>query len=197
VKFQEQLKSTAALPAAVGESQVSEQATPQFVNELVIERLLGVSVKTLRNWRVSGRGPPFSKFGASVRYELATAIRWARERQVNSTSEAALMPPSKRQRRVAGGAAPSATVRTSAQSSSRSIGTAQLLGLDPRFRRWLNRLWRLRPRLTGEPLLEIAAAHGLEADVLDRLERFARIGPALVARHNARDWPPLPLSEMA
>jgi hypothetical protein len=93
VKLQEQLKSSAALPAAVGgsadESQVSEQATPQFVNELVIERVLGVPVKTLRNWRVSGRGPPFSKFGASVRYELATAIRWARERQVNSTSKAA------------------------------------------------------------------------------------------------------------
>jgi hypothetical protein len=92
VKLQEQLKSSAALPAAVGgsadESQVSEQATPQFVNELVIERVLGVPVKTLRNWRVSGRGPPFSKLGASVRYELATAIRWARERQVNSTSEA-------------------------------------------------------------------------------------------------------------
>jgi hypothetical protein len=92
VKLQEQLKSGAALLAAVGgsadESQVSEQATPQFVNEHVIEQVLGVPVKTLRNWRVSGRGPPFSKFGASVRYELATAVQWARERQVNSTSEA-------------------------------------------------------------------------------------------------------------
>jgi hypothetical protein len=93
VKLQEQLKSSVALPASAGgsanESQVVEQATPQFVNEHVIERVLDVPVKTLRNWRVSGRGPPFSKFGASVRYELATAIRWARERQVNSTSEAA------------------------------------------------------------------------------------------------------------
>ena len=91
MKLQEQLKASAALPAAVGgsadESRASEQGTPQFVNELVIERVLGVPVKTLRNWRVSGRGPPFSKFGASVRYELATAIRWARARQVNSTSE--------------------------------------------------------------------------------------------------------------
>jgi hypothetical protein len=91
VKLQEQLKSGAALPVVEGGSadvsQISEQARPLFVNELVIERVLGVPVKTLRNWRVSGRGPPFSKFGASVRYELATAIRWARERQVNSTSE--------------------------------------------------------------------------------------------------------------
>jgi hypothetical protein len=93
VKLREQLKSGAALPVVAGgegdEAQDAEHATAQFVNELVIERVLGVPVKTLRNWRVSGRGPPFNKFGASVRYELATAIRWARERQVNSTSEAA------------------------------------------------------------------------------------------------------------
>jgi hypothetical protein len=90
VKLQE-LKSTAALSTDAGggtsKSQVAEQAEPQFVNEFVIERVLGVPVKTLRNWRVSGRGPPFSKLGATVRYELATAISWARERQVNSTSE--------------------------------------------------------------------------------------------------------------
>jgi hypothetical protein len=94
VKLQEQLRSSVALPAIAGGSAEAQhdglaQAAPQFVNELVIERVLGVPVKTLRNWRVSGRGPPFSKLGSSVRYELATAIRWARERQVNSTSEAA------------------------------------------------------------------------------------------------------------
>ena len=94
MKLQEQLKSGAALPVDAGSSVDANssdvtQAAPQFVNEHVISRVLGVPVKTLRNWRVSGRGPPFSKFGASVRYELATAIRWARERQVNSTSEAA------------------------------------------------------------------------------------------------------------
>ena len=92
MKLQEQLKSSAALPPVAGVRDARQgdvaQAAPQFVNEYVIERLLDVPVKTLRNWRVSGRGPPFSKFGASVRYELATTIRWARERQVNSTSEA-------------------------------------------------------------------------------------------------------------
>jgi len=91
VNLRERLKSSAALPVIRGGSaddeQAAEHAAPQFVNELVIERVLGVPVKTLRNWRVSGRGPPFSKLGATVRYELATAIRWARERQVNSTSE--------------------------------------------------------------------------------------------------------------
>jgi hypothetical protein len=94
VKLKEQLKSSAALPAVAGGSVDASQddvaqAAPQFVNEHVISRVLGIPVKTLRNLRVSGRGPPFCKFNASVRYELPTAIRWARERQVNSTTEAA------------------------------------------------------------------------------------------------------------
>jgi hypothetical protein len=94
MKITEALKSSATLPviaASPTDSQQDEvaQIAPQFVNEFVIEQVLGVPVGTLRNWRVSGRGPPFSKLGASVRYELATAIRWARARQVNSTSEGA------------------------------------------------------------------------------------------------------------
>jgi hypothetical protein len=107
------------------------------------------------------------------------------------------MGPPNAKRRPAGGGAPGATVRISAQSSSRSIGTAQLLRLDLCLPRLSIRLWRLGLRLTGELLLEIPAAHGLEADVLDRLNRFARIDPALVARPGAGDWPPLPLSELA
>jgi hypothetical protein len=93
VKLREQLRSGTDLPVfadvdiAVQQDDAA-QIAPQFVNEYVIERVLDVPVKTLRNWRVSGRGPPFSKFGSSVRYELGTAIQWARERQVNSTSEA-------------------------------------------------------------------------------------------------------------
>ena len=94
MKLKEQLKSSAALPAVAGGSVDASQedvarAAPQFVNEHVISRVLGIPVKTLRNLRVNGRGPPFCKFNASVRYELASTIRWARERQVNSTSEAA------------------------------------------------------------------------------------------------------------
>jgi hypothetical protein len=93
VTFKDQLKSSACLPAlAAGnadEPQAASPSTPQFVDEHVIERVLGVPVRTLRNWRVSGRGPPFSKFGASVRYELEPTIGWARRRQVSSTSEVA------------------------------------------------------------------------------------------------------------
>jgi hypothetical protein len=107
------------------------------------------------------------------------------------------MPPPERQRRPAGGAAPSATVRISTQSFSRSIGTAQLLCLDPRFRQLTNRLWRSGPRLTGELLLEIAAAHGLEAEIMIALEFYGEFGPMAVARLGGRTSPPLPLSEVA
>jgi hypothetical protein len=92
MKLKSALKSSASIPPSVvapADDQQDDLPQPEFVDEFVIERVLGVPVKTLRNWRVNGRGPPFCKFGASVRYELATAIRWARERQVNSTSEAA------------------------------------------------------------------------------------------------------------
>ena len=72
MKLKEQLKSGAAWPEVVDGSGDASQddvaaAVPQFVNEYVIERVLDVPVKTLRNGRVSGRGPPFNKFGATVR----------------------------------------------------------------------------------------------------------------------------------
>jgi hypothetical protein len=107
------------------------------------------------------------------------------------------MPPQERKRPPAGGPAPSATVRISTQSFSRSIGTAQLLHLDPCFRQLTNRLWRSGPRLTGELLLEIAAAHGLEAEIMIALEFYGEFGPMAVARLGGRTSPPLPLSEVA
>ena len=106
------------------------------------------------------------------------------------------MPPPERQRRPAGGAAPSATVRISTQSFSRSIGTAQLLRLA-RFRQLTNRLWRSGPRLTGELLLEIAAAQGLEAEIMIALEFYGEFGPMAVARLGGRTSPTLPLEVVA
>jgi hypothetical protein len=107
------------------------------------------------------------------------------------------MPPPERQRRPPGGAAPSATVRISTQSISRSIGTAQLLCLHPRLRQLTNRLWQSGPRLTGELLLEIAAAHGLEAEIMIALEFYGEFGPMAVARLGGRTSPPLPLEVVA
>jgi hypothetical protein len=107
------------------------------------------------------------------------------------------MPPPERQRRPAGGAAPSATVKISTESFSRSIGTAQLLCLDPSFRQLPNRLWPFGPRLTGELLLEIAAAQGLEAEIMIALEFYGEFGPMAVARLGGRTSPTLPLEVVA
>jgi Helix-turn-helix domain len=35
-----------------------------------------ISEKTLANWRSAGSGPPYAKFGASVRYPLDKFERW-------------------------------------------------------------------------------------------------------------------------
>jgi predicted DNA-binding transcriptional regulator AlpA len=41
---------------------------PPAMNEIAAAQLLGMSVATLRAWRHRKQGPPFVKFGRSVRY---------------------------------------------------------------------------------------------------------------------------------
>ena len=38
--------------------------------------MTGLKVKTLRRWRVFGKGPRFHKLGGSVRYELHDIEEW-------------------------------------------------------------------------------------------------------------------------
>jgi hypothetical protein len=45
--------------------------TPALVNEIEAARILNLSEKTLRRWRVARQGPVFTKLGAAVRYSLA------------------------------------------------------------------------------------------------------------------------------
>lgn len=48
-------------------------------------RSLKISAKTLCNWRSSGGGPPFCKFGSSVRYKLGDLDLWAESRRQSHT----------------------------------------------------------------------------------------------------------------
>lgn len=48
---------------------------------------VGVSVKTLQGWRVSGNGPRFIKAGRRVVYDPADIEAWKDERRVSSTSQ--------------------------------------------------------------------------------------------------------------
>ena len=48
---------------------------------------LGVSVRTLERYRVTGGGPVFHRFAGAVRYLIADLDEWARTRRRKSTSD--------------------------------------------------------------------------------------------------------------
>ena len=50
--------------------------TPLAVGERDAARLLGVSTRTLFNWRVDGRGPRFVRIGARILYGTDELRRW-------------------------------------------------------------------------------------------------------------------------
>jgi hypothetical protein len=50
---------------------------PQYVPERAAAQILGMSVQTMRRWRLMGAGPVYRKFGGAVRYHLASLERWA------------------------------------------------------------------------------------------------------------------------
>jgi hypothetical protein len=58
------------------------------LNETQTAGLLGVSVRTLQAWRVSGGGPRYCKIGRSVRYQRRVLVEFQQEHTVSSTTEA-------------------------------------------------------------------------------------------------------------
>jgi hypothetical protein len=49
--------------------------------------ILNLSESYLNKARVTGAGPPYAKFGKSVRYHLPSALAWAAARTRRSTSD--------------------------------------------------------------------------------------------------------------
>ena len=49
---------------------------PITANTQQIAERLGISVRTLENWRLVGSGPPYHKLGSRVLYDIATVDRW-------------------------------------------------------------------------------------------------------------------------
>ncbi len=64
----------------------TDGAQPLF-RECEVATLLSVSVKTLRNWRVTGQGPPFRKLSRLVRYAAEDLETWTDARRRISTSD--------------------------------------------------------------------------------------------------------------
>ncbi|NQW89643.1 helix-turn-helix domain-containing protein [Curtobacterium sp. VKM Ac-2861] len=49
---------------------------PDLVSDVDVAALLGVSPKTLANWRSAGIGPSYFKVGGRVRYDQAVILAW-------------------------------------------------------------------------------------------------------------------------
>lgn len=58
--------------------------TPEQVSERFARR---ISVRTLANWRCSGRGPKFSKVGGRILYPIEEVEAWESKHTVNHTGE--------------------------------------------------------------------------------------------------------------
>lgn len=58
----------------------------QYLSVEGAAQLIGLSVSTLNKWRVSGRGPRFSKLGRRVIYAQAELEQWVADHLCASTS---------------------------------------------------------------------------------------------------------------
>ena len=58
-----------------------------LLNERETARRLGVSQRTLQDWRWRGRGPRFVKLGTAVRYRPADLVVWLDARTCGTTSQ--------------------------------------------------------------------------------------------------------------
>lgn len=54
----------------------SELEKFRAIDERIAGPILDVSLSTLRNWRVAGKGPPYRKIGRKVAYVLTEILTW-------------------------------------------------------------------------------------------------------------------------
>jgi predicted DNA-binding transcriptional regulator AlpA len=66
----------------------------RFMSELEVKQRTGISVPTLRRWRLEDKGPPFHKFGGLVRYGDEDLTSWEQTR-LSGGDGVAKRPPSK------------------------------------------------------------------------------------------------------
>jgi hypothetical protein len=70
-------------PASAVEDALQRELADKLVPDVTAAPLVGVSVLTLRRWRLEGRGPRYTKVGSNVRYRLS----WLREFMAARTVE--------------------------------------------------------------------------------------------------------------
>ncbi len=65
------------------------EGAQSLFTERDVASLLSLSVKTLRNWRLTGYGPPHLKVGRLVRYRVSDLKVWLKSCERASTSDSA------------------------------------------------------------------------------------------------------------
>ena len=74
--------------AAGREERKKERETEtHYMSTRQVAAYLGLSPRTLENYRCRGGGPPFHVFGGAVRYLLSDVVNWASKRRRRSTSD--------------------------------------------------------------------------------------------------------------
>lgn len=56
--------------------------TPRWIDEKEVFKMTGRATQTLRNDRCRGRGIPYSKIGASIRYRIEDVVSFMESRRV-------------------------------------------------------------------------------------------------------------------
>jgi len=58
-----------------------------LINDHKVAELLGISVRTVRKWRLEGEGPNYCKLGRCVRYDPQVVDEWIASQARSSTSD--------------------------------------------------------------------------------------------------------------
>jgi hypothetical protein len=108
-------------------------------DELVARFKGRVTKKTLSNWRVTGEGPDFKRFGSRILYSLSSVEKYEGEREFSSSGEHKQRTREQRKAKQATGTKP----RSQRRAAESSVGSASLA-----------------PATTGSARLEAPELHG-------------------------------------
>lgn len=64
----------------------------RLLNEHELAKILGITVHTIRSWRLSGSPIPFRRIGRSIRYAPSDITAYIEAAKANSTTEAVYAP---------------------------------------------------------------------------------------------------------
>lgn len=58
----------------------------ELLTTIEVAALLGLKPGTLENWRAVGKGPPFRRLGAAIRYAMADVRAWVEGQPLETTA---------------------------------------------------------------------------------------------------------------